>query len=113
MPEPITQKNIVNVLRLLDLSNTNPTMLGHSVYTGYKGDHCLVGEILTKLGYGLPSATSIVNSATVEDLVVAFLKAPVSILGLRLLQGLQSFSDDGISWADTVAIVVGDLENAA
>lgn len=110
----LTRNSIIEALRGIDLTQTNPTRGGYSVFTGWGGKHDLAGSILVAHGYTLPPYDRALNFCSVVTLLQsATFSYLIEVEALALLADLQILSDDGNKWADVVALVVGDLRSAA
>lgn len=67
-------------------------------YTYADGSHCLVGEILTRLGYSLPLANHRLNTRTLPTLALEMLY-PIELDALDLLSQMQELNDVGLPWS--------------
>lgn len=105
MHKYITVDDIYNLFGYIADDSQNPfSDNGECVYTSEDGYHCIVGDILIKLGFELPDADDFQNSIPVDQLIDNLYAndfdddaVEMLIVGQRTADRL-TYADDPLAW---------------
>ena len=111
----ITREDVVLELKKVGESfpsRMNPTLkdgLNTCVYTSNRGEHCLVGEVLTNLGHTVPSYRSKLNNIDFFKVATGRDYRDIDLEAIGILGDIQEIADRGMTWGESICMYFNEL----